>query len=289
MISNLNTFDAELDPSSKKIEYVLFENLLPFNDLEDLESYGNLIICELKDESQWLNQYEALNTLRRINKFANFFLNSLLPQVALMITKLTCSIRSNLSKLSIMLIKEIFTNQNISSQNFKYIKNFISAVTCQSASMKIFIKEESLACLDALSKNYIFFNISIIIYLIEDVSSKSLNQSENAFNTILKLVENWSKEDIFSGTIYSQWEAVFLHIINLYLLKREPYVKRACKIMETFYNKFGEDDFQNILNLIALDQTNKNLIVNIIKQADTKKKKNTESMKELISKNKINK
>jgi hypothetical protein len=289
MISNLNTKNEEIDPSSKKIEYELFENLVPFKESEDFSSYTNIIISQLNDDSQWLNQYEALNTLRRLNKFADFFFNSLLSHVAPMITKLTGSIRSNLSKLSIMLIKEIFSSKNISSEYFKFIKNFISAVTCQSASMKLFIKEEALASLDALSKNFLFFNTTTIIYLLEDVSSKSLMQSENAYNTVLKIVENWSKDDIFSGTIYSQWENVFIHLINLYSLKREPYVKRACKLTEIFQTKFGEEEFQNLLNLMTLDQTNKNLIINMISQAETKKKKNSDTIKDLISKNKLNK
>ena len=285
MISNLN--EIENDQNLLKIEYQTFENLLPFSNSEDYDKLYDIIIAYFNDDTNWLNQFEALNFLRRLNKYCPIIFNSILPNIVIFITKFTSSLRSNLSKLSIMLIKEIFYSKDFSSTNFKLLKNLISAVTFQSASMKSFIKEESLVSLDALTNNFIFHNTFTLNYLIEEISSKSLLQSENSFNSSIKLIYNWTREDIFSGTNYLQWQGILIQIINIYSLKREPYIKRACKLLENLYTKFGEEDFQNILNSSSLGEIQKNLILSILKQADTKKKKTNESFRDHISKNKF--
>lgn len=285
MISNLNEIQADLNPI--KVEYQSYDNLAPFSEDEDYENLHRTLIFNLNDETNWLNQYEALNTLRRINKFSSIIFNSILPNVCVYITKLTSSIRSNLSKLSIMLVKEIFTNQNYSYTNFKLLKNLIYSVTLQSSSNKSFIKDESLASLDALSNNFIFHNTCTLNCLIEDVASKSLVQSENSFNASIKLITNWSKEDIFSGTNYLQWEGIFSQILKLHSLKREPYIKRACRLIENLVIKFGDEDFNNLLNSSSFDGHTKNLIFTMLKQVETKKKKPSDSIRDHLNKQKF--
>jgi bisphosphoglycerate-dependent phosphoglycerate mutase len=157
--------------------------------------------------------------------------------------------------------------------------------------MKAFIKEESLNALENLCSNCYFYSSATIQILIDEVGSKSLAQSENSFNSIIKMIENWSKEDIFSGTNYCQWEAICKHIILLYAMKREPYSKRACRIMDAIYSKFGEEDFHTVMRNFTLDGTSKNNLMIMIKSAqDTKQKaKPSESFRDIISKNKFSK
>lgn len=282
----------QVENVSVKVEYQSFDDLKNYEDHEDFEEINLQILNMINDELNWLNQYESLNNLRRLNKYCPLIFNSILQSVILQISKLTSSIRSNLSKLSIMLIKEIFISQHLSSNNFKHMKNLINSTLTQSVSMKAFIREESLAALENLSNNYYFFSTNTLHNLIEEVGHKNLSHSENSFNIILKIVENWSKEDIFSGTNYSQWEGIFKQILHLFSnLKREPYSKRASRIIEAIHFKFGEEDFQNILNSLNLDPSNKNQLMSMIKSVQNTKTKSKQvgSIKEIISKNKFNK
>jgi hypothetical protein len=281
----------QVENNSIKVEYQLFDDLILYEEHEDFEMIKLEIIKMINDESNWINQYEALNNLRRLNKFCPLVFNSILQSVILQISKLTSSIRSNLSKLSIMLVREVFMSQNLSSNNLKYIKNLITCTLTQSVSMKAFIREESLAALENLSNNYYFFSSNTLHVLIEEVGHKNLSHSENSFNIIIKIVENWSKEDIFSGTNYSQWEGIYKQILNLYSMKREPFSKRACRIIEAIHMKFGEEDFQNILNSLNLDNVNKNNLLSMIKSVQNTKNKSKQvgSIKEMISKNKFSK
>ena len=86
-------------------KYISYNELIPFimNELLDIED----IIKDLSNDDDWNKQFLAIEIFRRINKFDTkiFFLS--FNMIINKISELTESLRSNLSKHSIMLIKEV--------------------------------------------------------------------------------------------------------------------------------------------------------------------------------------
>jgi len=159
---------------TKKIEYENYDVLQEFSEDEDFDTVRRKVTEMINDEESWMNQYEGLNDLRRLNKYSPIVFNTVLPNTVKQIAKLTASIRSNLSKLALMLIREIFVSQNLSTNNLKGLKILVTSVMAQTATMKSFIKEEALQSLNNLSSNCYFFSTNTLQILIEEVTSKTL-------------------------------------------------------------------------------------------------------------------
>jgi hypothetical protein len=82
---------------------------------------------------------------------------------------------------------------------------------------------------------------------------------------------------------------VIEQISNLYSLKREPYIKRACKSIALIYNKLGKEDFEELLKQINKEY-HLNIFESMVKSVASKNKnKESGSIKDLIKQIKNNK
>jgi hypothetical protein len=272
MTSQENQNFDNKNPSVVKAEYEKFEDLKEFILDDKFEDLLNNTLKNLFDENNWYNQFEAVNDLRRLNKFHFDIFDCIFEKIVSNLAKLTSSIRSNLSKISLMLIKEFFNIRSYLRESKQSLKLLINCLVTQSSSMKSFIKEEALGGLDNLASNMEFYSPCIVNILIEECSNKSPQSSENAFNANIKILNNWVKEDIFSGTNHNDWENILMRVINLHSMKKEPYLKRACRLVEVIYNKFGSEDFELLVSQLTFGESNKQHLFTIVKEGESKKK-----------------
>ncbi len=116
MISENNNFKE--DNSNTKVSYTEFSELNNFSSNNELNSTIMNIRNYLKDiNSDWLSQFESLNDLRRLNKHQPKLFLEVFYEISLEFPKLIISIRSNIAKLALILLKEFFENE------IYYIKN----------------------------------------------------------------------------------------------------------------------------------------------------------------------
>lgn len=235
-----------IDKNLKKVEYISYNdlNFLDENEI-DLHNFRKKIVTDLSNKSDWNKQYNAVNEIRRLLKFYKkdlYSLNQIIISVGPILSELSSSIRSNLSKNSLILIKEIFDDKPI--EDYHTLKILIKSALIQCAAVKTFIKEQSYLCLNALSKNTNFINSITIGILIEEVGHKNLKISEAAYNTLEIIFSNWKLAEDYEK---ENWSLIFKMIFNIYYLKREPYNKRACYMMNTLYYKLGEENFNRVI------------------------------------------
>lgn len=257
-----NNISAESN-SSPKIEYEIFDDLKEI----DINTNLNNIYSDIEQEQDWVIQFQAINLLRQLNKFDFKTFALIFSKVIFYVKKLSASLRSNISKITLMLLTEI-VNYNPEHKNEinNWLPTMIASAAAQSSSNKHFIKEEVIKFYSAISDN--IFTYTCLALLLTEIKSKVLPASENSFNSAMKLIENWEWENFYS---LKEWNNIFLAIINLYNLKREPYNKRSVKIYSLILDKLGKDSLDKKIkscgndgNLRMLDQI-ENDIANLTK------------------------
>jgi uncharacterized protein involved in cysteine biosynthesis len=101
----------------KAVTYVQFEDLTDFEQSHmyytDLENYIETELpFMIKDPEEWHLQFQALDSLRRINKFHKDIMVKIVPKFATFIFMSVKNERSGISKNSLMLLIEFFDSPN---------------------------------------------------------------------------------------------------------------------------------------------------------------------------------
>lgn len=177
------------------------------------------------------------------------------------------------------------------NQIHKIFDAVVPMILQQSCSMKAFLKEEALKCLENISKNT--FNLYFLKKLIAQINNKNNSYCENAYNTANKLLEkifgcnSGSNEYLVYEFIEFSNEKKVLaikevmeHIISLYNLKKDIYAKKAVKLMNTLKEAMVEIFFNSAKALF--DNVSKATIENMLKDSN-KLAKTTGNIKEFLT------
>jgi hypothetical protein len=233
------------DSSTAKIEYISFNDLEDFGDIDfELlvkECYNSLE----ENNADWIQQYNGLNTLRRLNKFEAKVFDAIFEKLVYNVAKLAISLRTNIAKIVLILFTEIFYTHNY---NIKILRQIIPAILVQSAHLKQFIKEEAGKALSSLSKCK-SNTFEIIQLLSEGVTNKNPTISENSLNTLLNFINNCNLYDIQND----EWLELFKSVTQIYSLKKEIYTKKACKLL-SLYIEVLEDSFGSVVKRLSSDK-----------------------------------
>jgi hypothetical protein len=260
----------------QKIEYIKFDELEEFSGNIDYELIYKECSVALDDpaSTDWMAQYQGINTLRRINKYDGKFFEAVFEKVVYCVVKLCASIRSNISKLVLMLFSEIFYTHNFNTKNLKLI---IPAVLVQSAHLKQFIKDESLNSLKHLSKCK-SNTYDIILLLINDITNKNPTISENSLNCLIDFLKNCNLYDITQ----EDWVQMLLGIVQINALKKDIYTKKASKLLG-LCSEILDDSFSMIVKKLGPENQS---VINAMKRDLVAKasKISKPALKEVISK-----
>ena len=291
MISNNENQDI-------KINYLNFDELTYFENNLEIDSSINNIKKNLADSnSDWHSKFESIDDLRKLNKFNSKLFVNFFNTIILDFVKLITSIRSNIAKLSLILLKEFYSNSNYFrlKSNFTEIENYqnnenlhishiilynifdvtLPSILSQSCSMKTFLKEEALLCLDNLSVNV--KSLVFLKKLINEINNKNIHYSENSFNAAFKFLENIEVDEIIVEK-KTAIKDIMEYILHLYSLKKDLFSKKAVKLMNCLKIKIEDDYFENSRDLF--DMMGRNSIDSMIK--DGTKNKTVGNFKEFI-------
>lgn len=106
------------------------------------------------NSNNWKAQFFALDLLRSLNKFrSEDFMTKVLPKTFDYVITLIDSIRSNLSKNALLLIKEIFQVNKLSALEPENMPIILRKLFDKAISDKMFLKQEAKNSILAMEKN----------------------------------------------------------------------------------------------------------------------------------------
>ena len=234
--------------TEQNIDYISPDKLVTLTEAQLSKENISLNISNMVETPKWHLTFDSLVYFRCINKQNPSLLKTILPDLIKYLPKLSNSIRSGISKETIILVGEIlfnYINENTDTDLIN-IKQLLYILFQSATSNKKFIKEASLELIEnGLIKNKKYYNLDIISIIIDLMKDKKSTVCDTCYNTYDKIIKNI---DIKNQEINDKtWNYFFDKINELYNAKKEIYIKKCVKIIEYFENNLGKNNFDELL------------------------------------------
>ena len=218
---------------------------------EDQLSQENISsnLQKLVETPKWKITFDSMVFFRSVNKQNPSLIKQIIPQLTKYLIKLSNSIRSGISKESIILVGEILNNfiNEDTPEDYDIIKQLINILFQCGTSNKKFIKETSNELIQkSIVENKSYSNLETICIIIDLMKDKKSSFSELCFNYYEQLIKNINTNNIEIKEI--TWNKFFDKINELYAGKKEIYTKKCVKIIEFIEKDLGKKNFDELLN-----------------------------------------
>ena len=239
--------------SANPCEYVAYEQLpaidASVNVLELLEQ----IKAGLEEKTNWGLNLAALNTLRQINKYYPADINEVCRILWPAIVPSLDSLRSVVSKTSMLFIQELF--QHKGAILYDEIIYRIEPVLVQKVnSDKLFIKEEAQKAYEIMLDNCL--KDSLLIALSKSTLSKNVAISELSFKALERVLTNMSA--MLTQLQPNTYKELFVCIVYALNGKRMENYKSAERIVRGIYTVLGEQAFTQLVVMMGNEGILKN-------------------------------
>ena len=234
--------------TDQNIDYISPDKLPILSENQLSQENISLNLTKMVETPKWNLTFEAMIFFRSINKQNPTLIKTIISELIKYLPKLSNSIRSGISKESIILVGEILSNYiyENSLNDLNIIKQLLYILFQSATSNKKFIKEASNELIElGFVKNNKYYNldiINIIIDLMKDKKSTVCDVCYNAYDNLIKNIDI-KNQDININT----WNCFFDKINELYNAKKEIYIKKCVKILEYFENNLSKDKFDELL------------------------------------------
>jgi hypothetical protein len=241
-IRPMKDIDQNIDYISKDKLPLLSEDQLSQDNI-----FSNL--QKLVETPKWKITFDSMIFFRSVNKQNPSLIKQIIPQLTKYLIKLSNSIRSGISKESIILVGEIlnnFINEDI-PEDYDIIKQLLNILFQCGTSNKKFIKETSNELIQkSIVENKSYSNLETICIIIDLMKDKKSSFSELCFNVYEQLIKNINSNNSEIKEI--TWNKFFDKINELYAGKKEIYTKKCVKIIEFMEKDLGKKNFDELLN-----------------------------------------
>ena len=215
---------------------------------EDQLSQENISsnLQKLVETPKWKITFDSMVFFRSVNKQNPSLIKQIIPQLTKYLIKLSNSIRSGISKESIILVGEILNNfiNEDTPEDYDIIKQLINILFQCGTSNKKFIKETSNELIQkSIVENKSYSNLETICIIIDLMKDKKSSFSELCFNYYEQLIKNINTNNIEIKEI--TWNKFFDKINELYAGKKEIYTKKCVKIIEFIEKDLGKKILMN--------------------------------------------
>ena len=244
--------------TEQNIDYISLEKL-PILSEEQLsqENISNNL-TKMVETPKWKLTFEAMIYFRSVNKQNPSIIKNIIPQLSKYLLKLSNSIRSGISKESIILVGEILNNFiNENPEDLEIIKQLLNILIQCASSNKKFIKDTSNELIqNGIIKNKNYLNLETICIIIDLMKDKKSSVCEICFNIYDQMIKNINinSKDINENI----WNKFFDKINELYSAKKEIYTKKCVKILEYFKKTLNKNNFEELLNKLNRNEDIKN-------------------------------
>lgn len=233
--------------AEQNIDYISYDNLPLLSEeqytLENISSN----LEKMVETPKWKLTFDAMVFFRSLNKQNPSILKQVIPQLTKHLIKLSNSIRSGISKESIILTGEIVFNfvSDNSVGDLDIIRQLLNVLFQCATSNKKFIKDASNELIqNGMIKNKNYLNLETICIIIDLMKDKKISVCEVCFNAYEQIINkiDLNNKDIKEDT----WNIFFNKINELYAAKKEVYTKKCVKILEHLKNTIN--NFEELLN-----------------------------------------
>ena len=205
----------------QNIDYISLENLPILSEEQLSQENISSNLTKMVETPKWKLTFEAMVFFRSINKQNPSLIKNIIPQLSKYLIKLSNSIRSGISKESIILVGEIINNYiNEKSEDLEIIKQLLNILIQCASSNKKFIKDTSNELIkNGIIKNKNYLNLETICIIIDLMKDKKSSVCEICYNIYEQMITdiNINNNDINENT----WNTLFDKINELYSAKKE--------------------------------------------------------------------
>ena len=234
-------------PPSKT--YTTYEDLLNcFTHQPDITTTVHDLVQRVQEDVDWTVQFDTIEGLRVLNKYYTSELRKKLSEFTPFLHKSVESLRSNVSKNTLMLIKEVFTvyRDTKEKDSDTFLNGILPVILEKSVSEKGFLKKEARDALKALEKTGC--NNSVVRVLCDKSFDKNGTISELSFKSLAEIVQE-SKENLTEKISEEHMQTLFKTVAQLLDGKRAVNQRVAKGLCEQLKEAFSEkeNDFQRLM------------------------------------------
>lgn len=235
--------------TDQNIDYISQDKLPTLSEEQLSDENISLNLSKMVETPKWKLTFDAMVFFRSVNKENPTLIKKIISQLTEYLIKLSNSIRSGISKESIILVGEIVNNYicDNTPSDLNIVKRLLNILIQSATSNKKFIKEASNESIqNGIVKNKNYYNletIGIIIDLMKDKKSSVAEVCFTIYEQIIKQID-LANMNISDDT----WNIFFDKINELYGAKKEVYTKKCIKILEYVQKTLTKDKFEELLN-----------------------------------------
>jgi hypothetical protein len=266
------------DPKSEPhLEYIDYDKLPILKEEQMKDEFIITQIPRLNEIPKWEINFSTMIYFRCLNKQNPEKLKIVLPKIIPFLNKLSNSIRSGISKLSMILMGEVLNSFSIEkNEDINLIKEIVGIVLHGTFSTKAFLKNTANNILKInVIENSKYENFDFTIELIDLMRNEKTIISDTAYNVYENIIKKVKLDNINNDS----WNNFFIRIEELYEKKRDIYTKKCLKILNFFFEKMGKDVLMNKLKELGKEEKI-NLYENWIKLGTKKNIQTKMSFKE---------
>ena len=235
--------------TDQNIDYITPDKLPILTEEQLSQDNISSNIAKMVETPKWQLTFDAMVFFRSLNKQNPSLMKQVVPQITKNLIKLSNSIRSGISKESIILVGEILNNfiSDNSQNDLDIIKQLLNILFQCATSNKKFIKDASNELIqNGIIKNKNYLNLETICIIIDLMKDKKSSVCDISFNTYSQMINdiNLTSTDISDDT----WNKFFDKLNELYKAKKEVYTKKCVKIIEYIEKTLTKNNFDELLN-----------------------------------------
>ena len=235
--------------TDQNIDYISQDKLPTLSEEQLSDENISLNLSKMVETPKWKLTFDAMVFFRSINKENPTLIKKIIPQLTEYLIKLSNSIRSGISKESIILVGEILNNYicDNTPSDLNIVKRLLNILIQSATNNKKFIKEASNESIqNGIVKNKNYYNLETIGIIIDLMKDKKSSVAEVCFTIYEQIIKQIDLANININD--DTWNIFFDKINELYGAKKEVYTKKCIKIIEYVQKTLTKDKFEELLN-----------------------------------------
>jgi len=229
-------------PTSTTSIYTSFDDLTNcYDDSSNIDAIIEELNSQVHSNENWRVHFDAIESLRVLNKYysneTRIHLSKLIP----FLQRSLESLRSNLSKNTLMLIKEVFQYYRYSHTSDNFLDEILPIILEKAVSEKGFLKNEAKAALKALEKTGC--NNNVVQVLCNKSFDKNGIISEVSFQSLTEIIQE-AKENLTDKISQEYIGVLFSTIAKSIDGKRavnKRMAKNLCEQLKDIFSENGTD------------------------------------------------
>ena len=235
--------------TDQNIDYISQDKLPTLSEEQLSDENISLNLSKMVETPKWKLTFDAMVFFRSVNKENPTLIKKIIPQLTEYLIKLSNSIRSGISKESIILVGEILNNYicDNTPSDLNIVKRLLNILIQSATNNKKFIKEASNESIqNGIVKNKKYYNLETIGIIIDLMKDKKSSVAEVCFTIYEQIIKQIDLANININD--DTWNIFFDKINELYGAKKEVYTKKCIKILEYVQKTLTKDKFEELLN-----------------------------------------